>query len=254
MSDELFAGLESDKSIENETDYIGTTVLESGLYEFTIDVAFMTVADSGAKAFNLRLKYDGDKDYRQVLYVSSGKAKGGANFYTDKNGKKRYLPGFNIANAICLLTVKKEISKQVAVEKVINLWNKDAKAEKPTPVKVIDALTGKKFLGGVIKQVVDKRVKDPATAKYVPTGETREENDIDKIFRASDGLTVAEIRAKVTEAVYKDTWEKVNTGVTRNKAKGTSAAPGTPGAAASKTTPGSPTGEIPEDDLFGADA
>lgn len=256
MSD-LFAGLESDASIENETDYVGTTLLESGLVEFTIDLAFMTVADSGSKCLNLRLKHGDNNDYRQALYMTSGKTKGCANFYTDKNGKKRYLPGFNIANAICLLTVKKEISKQVGVEKVINLWNSTAKKEMPTPVKVIEALTGQKFLGGVVKQTVDKTAKDPATAKYLPTGETRDENEIDKIFRATDGLTVAEIRAKVTESVYKDTWVKTNTGVTRNKAKGVTGTPGSPAAAAAGTvgggvTAGAPGGvDVPEADLFG---
>ena len=254
MSD-LFAGLASDATIENETDYVGMKVLESGLYDFTIDMAFMTVADSGAKCLNLRLKYGDDQDYRQNLYVTSGKLKGCANFYKDKNGKKRYLPGFNIANALCLLTVKTEIGKQVAEEKVINLWNKEAKKEIPTPVQMIMALKGTQFIGGVIKQTVDKTAKDPATAKYLPTGETRDENDMDKIFRASDGLTVAEIRAKVTESVYKATWDKANTDVTRMRAKG-AAAPGSPAAGAgANAAPGSPNAAtaVADADLFGSE-
>jgi len=256
MSD-LFTGLASDKTIENETDYIAASVLESDLYEFTIEHAFMTIAESGAKAINLRLKYGNDQDYRQVLYVTSGTAKGCKNFYTDKNGKNRYLPGFNIANALCLLTVKTEIGKQTAEEKVINLWNKELKKETPTPVQMIMALAGQKFIGGVIKQTVDKTAKDAATAKYLPTGETRDENDMDKIFRASDGLTVAEIRAKVTESVYKETWAKANKGVTRNRAKG-AAAPGSPAAAAAAgantgTVAAGTPGAVPEADLFGGE-
>jgi hypothetical protein len=256
---DLFAGLESDKTIENETDYVASSVLESGLYDFTIDMAFMTVADSGAKCLNLRLKHGNDQDFRQNLYVTSGTKKGCKNFFTDKNGKNRYLPGFNIANALCLLTVKTEIGKQTATEKVINLWNKELKKETPTPVQMITALTGQKFIGGVVKQTVDKTTKDAATAKYVPTGETRDENDMDKIFRASDGLTVAEIRAKVTESVYKGTWAKTNTDVTRNRAKG-AAAPGSPAAAAGANTgavAGGAPGAAPvveavvEADLFG---
>ena len=51
----------------------------------------------------------------------------------------------------------------------------------------------------------------------------KEENEIDKVFRASDGLTVTEVLAEATEPVFKNTWSEKNTGVTRNKAKGAGA-------------------------------
>ena len=54
-------------------------------------------------------------------------------------------------------------------------------------------------------------------------GETREENEVVKFFRAEDGLTVPEVEAGVTEAKFKADWEKKFTGTVRNRAKGAEA-------------------------------
>ena len=78
-------------------------------------------------------------------------------------------------------------------------------------------------------KTVDKTKKNDATGQYEPTGETREENEIDKLFRASDRMTTAEIRAKAAEASFAFTWETKNTGVTKNKSKGAPAGTGTAG-------------------------
>lgn len=80
-----------------------------------------------------------------------------------------------------------------------------------------------------------------ADGKYVPSGEVREENEIDKIFRATDGMTVAEIRANATEAVFATSWKDKWTGVTKDRttkqaAGSTAGAPTPQGAAAKPTT------------------
>ena len=64
---------------------------------------------------------------------------------------------------------------------------------------------------------------------YQPTGETRDENEIDKFFRASDRKTTAEIRAQVEEAKFADTWLEKWQGKVKDKSSKT-AATGTPGA------------------------
>ena len=95
-------------------------------------------------------------------------------------------------DSLCLLTVGKEISQMETETKVVNLYNPESKTEVPTNVEMITELLGKQVLGGLIKQIVDKNVKD-AAGNYVPSGETREENELDKLFQqgAFDRLCIS---------------------------------------------------------------
>jgi hypothetical protein len=229
----VLSTLKTDVAIEEEKDVIpggGYGPLESGVYDFVIESAYMGEAQSGALNLNLSLATADGKKLRQTVYLTSGTAKGRKNFYTDKNGKNQYLPGFIIGNHLALLTTGKELPELDAEEKVINLYDYEMQKEVPTKVPMIMELVGKEVTLGVIKQIVDKTVKD-ASGNYVPTGETREENEIDKVFRKRDGLTVAEIRGGATEASFLNVWKEKFTGQTRNKAKGaagTGAVAGTP--------------------------
>lgn len=236
----LLKTLVSDDSIAQEKDSIGgNDPLESGLYTMKIAMAHINKASSGALGLVLSLKTEDNREVRQTLWMTAGKEKGGNNFYTDKNGEKHYLPGYLQANAIALLSAGKEISDMDTETKVINLYSFDAKAEVPTKVEAVMDLIGKEIIVGLIKQTVDKTKKNDATGAYEPTGETREENEIDKIFRVSDKMTTAEIRAQATEAVFINTWAEKWAGKTKNKAKGgtgTSGAPSATGAVKKPTT------------------
>lgn len=233
----LLKNLTTDDSIDNEKDSVGGGgVLESGLYPATINLAYVTKSQGGATGLVVHAKTEFGRDIRQTLWMTSGTAKGGKNYY-EKDGKKNYLPGFLAANALALLTVGKEIHELDTETKVVNVYNKDAKAEVPTKVEVPVALLGQQVIFGLVKNVVDKTQKNEATGIYEATGETREENEIDKFFRASDRKTTAEIRGQAEDAVFIDTWEKKWAGQVRNKAKGVAAnAPtmGAPRAAATK--------------------
>ena len=219
----LLANLATNETINNERDSIGGSgPLDSGLYMLKIALAYINKAASGALGLVLQFKTEDNKDVRQTLWMSSGTAKGCKNYYEDKNGEKQYLPGFIHANAICLLTVGKEISAMETETKVINLYSAEAKAEVPTKVEMVMDLIGQEVLAGIIKQTVDKTVKNDAGA-YVATGETRDENEIDKIFRAKDRMTTAEIRSQATEATFADSWEQKWTGKVKDRAKGATA-------------------------------
>lgn len=228
----LLANLNTDSNIADEKDSVGgSRVRDSALYPMNISLAYLTKSAGGALALNLLLA-DDDGDVRQQLWITNKK---GENFYIDKKGDKQYLPGFNMANSLCLLTLGKEISQLETEEKVVNLYNFEAKADVPTKVDMITDLLKQDILVGLVKQTVDKTVKNEQTGEYLPTGETREENEVDKFFRAADRMTSSEIRAQATEAVFADTWDKKWTGVVKNKAKGatgTAGAPKVPGAAA----------------------
>ena len=234
----LLKTLATDDTIAQERDSVGGNgPLDSGLYTMSIAMAHIKKADSGALGLVLSLKTEDNKEVRQTMWMTSGSAKGGKNYY-EKDGEKHYLPGFLQANAIALLSCGKEISDLDTEEKVIKLYSFDAKAEVPTKVDAVVDLIGKQIIVGLIKQTVDKTAKD-GNGVYQPTGDTREENEIDKIFRASDRMTTAEIRAQATEATFIDTWANKWTGKTKNKAKGFTGTAGAPGAkpAAASTKP-----------------
>lgn len=227
----MLANLTTDSSIADEKDSVGGGgVLESGIYNCKIAMAYLSKAASGALGLVLTLKTDAGRDLKQTLWMTSGTAKGCKNYY-EKDGEKNYLPGFLHANSLALLTVGKEISQLETETKVVNVYSAEAKAEVPTKVEVLMDLLGQEIIAGVIKQTVDKTKKNEAGA-YEPTGETRDENDIDKLFRAKDRMTTAEIRAQAETATFIDTWSNKWTGLTKNKAKGAAGTAGAPSAAA----------------------
>lgn len=232
----LLSGLSTDSTIADEKDSVGgSRVRVSGLYDMNIALAYLSKSTNGALALNLTLK-DDDGEVRQQLWITNRK---GENFYLDKKNDKQYLPGFNMANSLCLLTVGKEIATLDTEEKVVNVYSFDAKADVPTKVDMIVDLLGKDIVVGLLKQTVDKTVKNEATGEYDPTGETRDENEVDKFFRAEDRMTSSEIRAQATEAVFATTWETKWKDQVRNKAKGakagsTAGAPKAAGAGATK--------------------
>lgn len=223
--------LQEDSSIQQETDSLGGFgPLDSGLYDMTIKHAYTGESKGGAMSITFAFTGANKENLQQTIYVTAGKAKGGNNYYLDKAGNKQYLPGFTIANSIALLGAKKRIGELTTEKKTINIYNRELKKDAPTEVDMIMELVGKTVTLGVLKQTVDKNKLNDATNEYEPTGETRDENEIVKVFRASDGKTVAEILAKSETAEFKQRWADKWNGITKNKATGTGATAGAPGA------------------------
>lgn len=237
----MFDNLKTDNEIEESGDSLGMArTLDSDAYPMKVDIAYFDKSKGGAMSLNLVLK-NKDAELKQTLWITGGDAKGNKNFYMDSKGDKQYLPGFNQANALCLLTVGKELAEVAndIEDKVIGLWSFDDKKEVPTKVQMLMPLLGTDITVGVLKQTVDKQKKDGA-GDYQNTGETREENEIDKMFRTSDHMTVTEIRAKATDSVFYPAWVEKWKGKVKNKAKGS-----TDGA-----TAGAPAGTTPAKSLF----
>ena len=235
----ILSGLTKDKEIKDEQDTLGGGyVLESGVYPFRVELAYLNVAASGAIGLVIHLTGDKGEALRQTFWVQSGKAKGSKNYWVNQKGEKSYLPGFNQAEAMCQLLCSTALSDMVSAEKVVQLYNYDAKKEIPTKVEVLTELLGKKLKAGVLKQVVDKNAKgDDGT--YHPTGETREENEITKMFD-EEGKTLTEQKAG-GEAVFIETWAKKFTDTVKDKSKGTSGG-------SSNVKPGTP--KVPVKSLF----
>lgn len=236
----LLASLSTDASVTEEKDSVGSGgPLDSGLYNATVSTAYVTKSQGGAMGLVLNLKTDSGRDFRQTLWMTSGTAKGCKNYY-EKDGEKFYLPGFNHANSLALLTCGKEISALDTETKVVNVYSAEAKSEVPTKVEMLMDLLGKEIIVGLIRQTVDKTKKNDAGV-YEATGETRDENEIDKFFRARDRMTTAEIKAQVETPTFIDTWDAKNTGKTRMKSKGAAGTPGAPKAAGAPAAAKKPT-------------
>lgn len=238
----LLQNLKKDETIAGEEDRIGgASALESGLYLLTIEKAFLQPSSGGAIGLHLHTVTEKGQSFRTTLWITSSTAKGGTPYYVDtKTNEKRYLPGYLAASAIAFLTVGKDLSEVDTEEKLVSLWSSDAKAEVPTKVEMLMDLLGKEFYAGIIKQVVNKNVK-AADGSYVPSGETREENELDKIFHAETKLTVTEAKANANAPAFFDLWDKKNTGKTKDKTgtKTSGAKPATPGAPAGASKPAS---------------
>lgn len=253
----MFASLKAEDGVKvaEDKDTLGGGFgpIESGAYKAKVGMAYAAKSSGGALGLFLTFLVDvngQEKELRQTLWMTSGDAKGNKPYYT-KDGENYPLPGFSAAKALALLTTGKEMADLDTEEKVVKIYNADAKAEVPTKVQAVMELIGQEVIVGVIKQTVDKNVKNDA-GDYVATGETREENEIDKFFCAKDGFenkTTTEIKAK-GEAEFFPEWAKKWTGVTRNKAKG--AAAGQAGTAGAPKAGGASAGTPkPKSSLFG---
>lgn len=206
-----FGGLSND-GLEASRDVLGGGgPIDSGVYTGTIKLAYAGLSKGGAQSLTVHVDING-RDYRETLYVTN---KQGQNFY-EKSGKKSPLPGFTTANDMALLSTGVALNEQEVEERVVKLYDFDAKAEVPTKVQAVVSMHGKEITLGILKQVVDKNVKD-GNGNYVPSGETREENTIDKVFHTESGKTVSEFTAKVPEAEFQAKWAEKNKGTVRDR-------------------------------------
>jgi len=215
----MFDNLKTDDTIAVESDRLGGSfLLDSNVYDMGIDLAYFDVSKGGATSLTFHFKGKNGENLRQTFWVTSGKAKGATNYYLDKDGNKQYLPGFSQANSICKLASGKDMGDLTTEAKTIKIWNGELKKEAPTERQVATELLGKEITLGVLRQIVNKSVKGDDN-KYHDTNDSREENEVEKAFRATDHLTNAEIAAGETEAVFYDKWKEKNVGNTRNKFK-----------------------------------
>ena len=211
----------------------GGGAIDTDSYTGTIKLAYAGASSGGARFLAVHIDLDG-REYRETLYVTN---KQGQNFY-EKGGKKIPLPGFTVANDLALLATGYPLSGQTIEEKIASLYNFEERKEIPTKVQAVTSLMGKEITVGVLKSIVDKTKKNEQTGAYDPTGETREENNIDKVFHAETKKTVSEFTGGVESAEFHDKWVEKNKGQVRNKATGATGKTGLPGQAAAAPAAG----------------
>ena len=235
MSNNPFANLSNDGLEEAKDTLGGFSSLDSDVYEGVIKIAFAGQSAKGAHSVTFHVDLNG-REYRETLYVTN---RDGQNWYHPKvkgvpdTTKKNPLPGFTTANDIALLASGFGLADLAVEERVIKLWDKDANAEVNTKVNAFVDLSGKPIKLAILKQIVDKNVDD-GQGNYVPSGETREENVIDKAFHAETGRTVTEVKSgQVQTGEFIQKWLDKNKGEVRDRStkEANGAKTGRPGAA-----------------------
>jgi|TARA_B100000315_G_C14531681_1_gene566503 hypothetical protein len=188
---------------------------ESGVYDATIKMVYLNKSASEAVSVNIILQNSDGKELKESFWIKSGKAKGNKTYFT-KNKKNYPLPGYSIANSMCVATSGESLAKcmDTAEKKKINIWNPELKKEAPTERPVLMGLVNKSIKVAVHQVIEDKTAKN-ASGQYVPTGESRTLNQC-KFFGNTDGKTAEEI-ANDKPAVMFDKWAQKNTGTVVDK-------------------------------------
>lgn len=209
----MFGNLTTDGLQESQDRLGGISVFNTDIYIGTVKALYAGKSSGGATSVTLIADLNG-KEYTETLYVTN---KDGQNWFANKqdNTKKVPLPGFTVVDDICLIATGEPLAAQETEEKVIKVWDNEAKKEMPKSVPMIVAALGKPIALGIQKTLANKQTK--VGTEYVPNAETREENHIDKVYHPEMKLTVAEARAGQDVAQFWDAWLLKNKDQVRDK-------------------------------------
>lgn len=244
----MFGNLTTDGLQESQDRLGGISVFNTDIYIGTVKALYAGKSSGGATSVTLIADLNG-KEYTETLYVTN---KDGQNWFANKqdNTKKVPLPGFTVVDDICLIATGEPLAAQETEEKVVKVWDSEAKKEMPKSVPMIIAALGKPIALGIQKTLANKQTK--VGTEYVANAETREENHIDKVYHPEMKLTVAEARAGQDVAQFWDAWLLKNKDQVRDKRTikdGEAGNSGAPSKAPPK--PGTPAGQPARKSLFG---
>lgn len=198
---------------EKEKDVLGgRSLLPTDVYDGSLEVVYLTKSQGGASAFNFVVDINGKK-IRDTIYVTN--REGGVTY--TKDGKKHPLPGYSLVNALCKLTVGKEIPQLTFEKKLVKIYNFELKKEVATEVDVAVELTGEAVKLGIEFLRENKNAKDQA-GNYVPTAELRDSNVIARVFHPKTNQTAAEYDAQ-QPAEFMALWVKEFQGKIRDRSK-----------------------------------
>ena len=217
----------------------GSFLWDSNVYKCIVDMAYFDKSAGGAHSLNLTLLNSDGKQLKLTLWFT--KKTGEIHYVNKRTGEKAYLPGYTLANNLALIITGEDINEafEKSEKKMVNVYDFTAKAEKPTEKSVATSLLGKQVKAAIIKQPVNKRA-NAGDNVWVPTTETKEENDIKEFYFDDSDLTVVEKSKDATEALMMPKWVKRNAGKTMNRVK---AVPGDAATAGAYTPTDKPAGK-----------
>lgn len=213
----LFGDMSTEGFEEAEDRLGGFQLFETDAYDAVVKAFYAGKADAPSKAQSITLIADiGGKEYRERFWITS---KEGKNYFLNKNDqtKKVALPGYQTVDDICFATTGKGLNELSFEDKVINVYNAEQKKEVPTNVKMGMAVIGQPVTLGIQKVLVNKQVKD-SNGVYQDTAESREENQLHKVFHTATKMTIVEAKAGKPAEFY-EAWVKKNKGQTNDRRK-----------------------------------
>jgi hypothetical protein len=226
----------SEVKIEKKIDSVGggSFLLDSNLYPFRVDVAYIDKSSFGST--NLEIRYVGTgenkKAYRETIALTDND---GNSEVKDKNGVLRPFFGMTKANALLNILTGKDIHELESEEKIVELFDFDAGGMAKVPRQVIPELKGLPIKLGVTMNRNNKKMKDDVTGKWVdnPDGSIKEVNKTHTAFRFEDDLTASEIEHGATEAKFLPKWLETFEGTVQGKVRtvvggATAGVPGAP--------------------------
>ncbi len=248
----MFSNLKRTADMVESTDTLGggSYILESGVYKAKVASCYVEFSKGGAQMIQLKLtvaKPDGTtQDFSERLVVTNRE---GVIYYKGKDGKNHALPGYEMFEDLCLLTVGKLPSDLGTEKKVLPIFNYELGKEVPTEVDCVVDLLGQEVLAGIVKVRRNKQVAD-ATGQYIDSADERVTNELRKLFHADFRTTVVEMRkaeqsgqgTAALKAEFIDKWEERNAGKLIDLYKevvGASAAAGFGGKTAAPASAGS---------------
>lgn len=200
----LFGDAVRRDDVEDAGDVLGGFQrLDSNIYDFVVEMAYALVSESGSRGLSLSLVGSNGQQMKENLYVTSGTAKGGKNFFIDRDGKQQYLPSFVIANDLCIAITGKELSDMKGTEKdvKVTVWEDDKPVERLEKKQVLMDLIGGRVSLGILKQLEDG---------YPDVTVPRERNVIAKVFTHGSRLSIVEKEAGLSEGSFAEKWLERN--------------------------------------------
>ena len=207
----MFATLTNDGLEKQEDRLGGGGLLDTGLYQGIIKLAYAGASKGGAKFVQLLIDIAG-REYRETVYVTN---RAGHNYYMN-NDKKVPLPGFSLIDNICLLTTDTPLAEAAIEEKVVKIYDYEERKELPQNVPVLIDLLQKPIALAIVNQLENKSAQQP-DGSYLPTAEERSVNLIEKVFHHENMLTVTEALNGLSEGEFHAKWLEKNEGKVRDK-------------------------------------
>lgn len=216
----IFSAVQNANLTTKEEDVLGGNfTVPSNVYPAIVKLAYVDKSAKGAinVVFDFAILVNGkERNHKETIYISN--AAGFFTYQDKKTGEDKPMPGFVTVDTICKAITGKSITQMTTEKKLVKIYDYTQKAEVPQEKEVLMDLVRGKLELGIQELTVDKTAKSD-TGEYVPTGETRDINEVSKVF-TEDGLTLVEKEAGATEAKFKAAWIKQYADKKINKAKG----------------------------------
>ena len=216
----IFSAVQNANLTTKEEDVLGGSfTVPTNVYPAIIKLAYVDKSAKGAinVVFDFAILANGkERNHKETIYISN--AAGSFTYKDKKTGEDKPMPGFVTVDTICKAITGKSITQMTTEKKLVKIYDYTQKAEVPQEKEVLMDLVRGKLELGIQELTVDKTEKSD-TGEYVPTGETRDTNEVSKVF-TEDGLTLVEKEAGATEAKFKAAWIKQYADKKINKAKG----------------------------------